>query len=98
MNIPRTWRKWILGWVFFALIGIQISESTHHHESAALQNACVVCQLVTHQQLDVPPPIDVPMAAVLLLLFTVLYSRHVLLIADTDYVSYSSRAPPYLSV
>lgn len=97
MNLSRSWRNWILGWVFVALIGIQIIESTHHHESEAQADDCPVCQLVVHQQLDVPQPPVVLVATVLIFLFDLSCRRHPLQIANPRYASYSTRAPPFLT-
>ena len=95
MNLARTWRNWILGWVFLALVGIQVIESSHIHKSAALEDACPVCHVMAHQQLDVAPPPPVPMAAVLFLLFILSHRRQILRIAESHCASYYSRAPPY---
>jgi hypothetical protein len=95
MKISRTWRIWILGWVFITLLGIQIIESSHHHESSALEQACAVCQFMAHHPLDVTPPAAVLIAVALVLLLTLPRWRQTFLIAKAPCASYFSRAPPY---
>ena len=95
MNLPRTWRKWILGWVFLALIGIQIIESTHHHESEAAEDACVVCQFVAHLPLNIPQPAIATMGLVLVLLYILSRQQLAPRVADSQLAFYSPRAPPY---
>lgn len=97
MGGPRSWRLWILGWVFVALLGIQLIESTHHHDSAALEAACAVCQVAAHHALDVPPPPTAPLVAVLFFLFLIVISRQPLRVGKAPRASYYSRAPPYLA-
>lgn len=94
MKLSRTFRFWILGCVFFALLGIQIIESTHHHESAAIEDACSVCQIVAHTPLDLAPPVAALIATVLLLLFSLPSKQKKTQITCTYYASYHSRAPP----
>lgn len=95
MKLPRTWRRWILGWVIVAFLGIQIIESTHHHDSAASEEACAVCQTLAHHPLDIAPPVAPPMAAVLFLLFFISTWQPVPRIAKAFCASYQSRAPPH---
>ncbi|OIQ88230.1 hypothetical protein GALL_298820 [mine drainage metagenome] len=97
MTLARTWRGWILGWALLTVVGIQIIESTHHHESKLLQNKCAVCQFVAHQPIDLLPAIAAPMAATLLLLFVLPYRRHAVPFAEPDCTGYDSRAPPCLT-
>jgi hypothetical protein len=94
MMLARTWRGWILGCVLLAVIGIQIIESTHHHESTALQDKCAVCQFAAHQPIDLLPAIPTPMAAALILLFILPYRWHAAALAEPDCICYDSRAPP----
>lgn len=95
MNLTQTWRNWILVWVFLTFIGTQVIESTHHHESEALQDACAVCQLVAHQPLNAPPPATALIAVALPLLFIFSHWREAVRIADARRASYDSRAPPH---
>lgn len=95
MNISRTGRIWILWWVLIALLGIQIIESSHHHESSALEQACAVCQFVAHHPLDLSPPTIALTAAILVLLLTLLHWRQAFLIAKAPCAAYFSRAPPF---
>lgn len=97
MKLSRTLRYWILGGVFFALLGLQLIESTHHHETAAIEAACPVCQVVAHTPLDVSPPSAALIAAVLLILFYLPSKQQATLIACAYYASYHSRAPPRLT-
>ena len=94
MKLSKTLRYWILGGVFFALLGLQLIESTHHHETAAIEAACPVCQVVAHTPLDVSPPTAVLIVAVLLVLFYLPSQQKTTQIASAYYASYHSRAPP----
>jgi len=94
MMFSTTFRFWILGCVFFALLGVQIAESTHHHESAAIEHACPVCQIVAHTPLDLAPPAATLVATSLLLLFLLPGKQKKTQFASTYYASYHSRAPP----
>lgn len=94
MKMSGTFRFWILSCVFFALLGIQIIESTHHHESTALEDACAVCQIVAHTPLDLAPPAATLIATVLLLLFLLTSRQEKSQFARAYYASYHSRAPP----
>jgi hypothetical protein len=86
-----------MGWVFVALLGIQIIESTHHHESSALEERCVVCQAVAHHPLDVAPPTAAPMVAVLFFLLYLPLGQYAFLVVKVNCTSYYSRAPPNYS-
>jgi Protein of unknown function (DUF2946) len=97
MNPGRAWRRWLLGWVFLAFVGIQIIESTHHHESAADEEKCAVCQVAAHLPFDLVPPAAAPMAVVLFLLFVLTTWRPIFRIAKARCASYHSRAPPRLA-
>ena len=97
MKLTRALRCWILASVIFALVGLQLVESTHHHESAAIEEACPVCQVVAHTPLDLTPPAAVLIATVLLLLFYLCSSQKTSQFACTYYASYHSRAPPLLT-
>ncbi len=88
-------RRWILGWAIIALLGLQIIESSHHHTSAALDEACSLCQVAAHQLLDLAPPAISSLLAVLILLFIRPRWRLTLRVASTRRTSYHSRAPPY---
>ena len=87
-------RRWLLGWVFFAILGLQLIESAHHHESAARQEACVLCQAVAHYPFDLAPPEVALAAAVLFLLFTLPYRQSSCLVVAASHAAYRSRAPP----
>lgn len=95
MKLPRTWRRWILGWVIVAFLGIQIIESTHHHDSTASEEACAVCQVLAHHPLDIAPPAVAAIAAALFLLFVLHLWQPAFRIAKALCASYHSRAPPY---
>ena len=94
MKMSRTLRFWILASVIFALLGIQLIESTHHHESAAIHDACAVCQIVAHTPLDLGSLIAALIATVLVLLFSLPGKQNKSQIARACYASYYSRAPP----
>ena len=94
MKLSKSLRYWILGGVFFALLGLQIIESTHHHESAAIEEACPVCQAVAHLPLDVAPPAAALIVSILLFLFSLPSKQKTILYAYAYYASYHSRAPP----
>lgn len=94
MKISKTLRYWILGGVFFALLGLQVIESTHHHETSAIEAACPVCQVVAHTPLDVAPPAAALISEVLLFLFYLPGQQKTTLIVSAYYESYRSRAPP----
>jgi hypothetical protein len=97
MKLSHYWRNWVLGCVFVALIGIQLIESTHHHESEAQADDCPVCQLVVHQALDIPLPAVVQIATLLLVLFVLACACNESQITESRYNTYSSRAPPFLT-
>jgi hypothetical protein len=97
MKLSCTLRYWILGSLFVALLGIQLVESTHHHESAAIEEACPICQVVAHTPLDLAPPAAALIATVILLLFHLCSKQKTSQVACTYYVSYHSRAPPLLT-
>ncbi len=97
MKLSRSLRYWILGSVIVALLGVQLVESTHHHESAAIEEACPVCQVVAHTPLDLVPPAAAQIATVLLLLFHLCSKQKISQVACTYYTSYHSRAPPLLT-
>lgn len=78
-----------------AFLGIQVIEWTHHHKSAASEEACAVCQVLAHQPLDLAPPAAAPVVAVLFLLFVLTRSQPAFRIAKALCASYNSRAPPY---
>lgn len=94
MKPQRTWHLWILGWVFCAVLGLQLIESSHHHDSLALQEACALCQVAAHQPLDTAPPSLPPVAAVLFLLFILPGARLFFLHGPNRTCAYHSRAPP----
>jgi hypothetical protein len=94
VNLPRTLRRWILGWVIVAFLGIQIIESTHHHETAAAEAACAICQAIAHHPLDLPAPVAVLAATVLFLLFFLSPRQPEFRFAEAFRASYHSRAPP----
>jgi hypothetical protein len=95
MKPSRTLRRWILGWVIIAFLGIQAIESTHHHESAASEETCSVCQVLAHHPLDLALPVAAPVAAVLFLLFFLSQWQPVFRIPSARCASYHPRAPPY---
>jgi len=80
--------------MFLTFFGIQVIESSHHHESTKLQEACAICQVAAHHPFDVVPVATAPMAKVLFLLFILPLRRQTLLIAAAPCASYYSRAPP----
>jgi hypothetical protein len=94
MKLSRILRYWILGGVFFALLGLQLIESTHHHETAAIEAACAVCQVVAHTPLDVALPTTALIVSVLLFLFYLPSKQKTTFISSACYASYHSRAPP----
>jgi hypothetical protein len=94
MKLSKTLRYWILGGVFFALLGLQLIESTHHHETAAIEAACPVCQVVAHTPLDVAAPVAALIVSMLLFLFYLPSQQKTTLVASAYYASYHSRAPP----
>jgi len=91
----RNWRPWILGWVFVALLGLQVIKSSHHHESAALEEACAVCQLVANNPLDVGPPAAAPLTVVLLFVLLLVHRHETVRLPKARCASYSPQAPPY---
>ena len=94
MKLSRTLSQWILGWLFISFFAIQAIESTHLHESDALQNECPVCHVLAHQALDVPPP-DVTLIVTSLFLLFVLSCRiQTVRFASAPQAAYNSRAPP----
>lgn len=97
MNLAQTWRKWILAWVLLTFVSIQVIETTHHHESMAMQDACAICQLVAHQPLNAPPPATAQLLGVLILLYIISHRHPVFQIVESRYFSYFSRAPPHLT-
>ena len=94
MKPLRAWHLWILGWVLCAVLGLQLIESSHHHDSVALQEACALCQVAAHQPLDTAPPLVSLVAAVLFLLFILLRDRLIFLVGQSRPAPYHSRAPP----
>ena len=94
MKLSITLRDWILGSVLFALLGLQLIESTHHHETAAIEAECAVCQVVAHTPLDLSPPAVLLSVVVLLVLFYLPSQQKSALIASAYYPSFRSRAPP----
>jgi Protein of unknown function (DUF2946) len=95
MKPSRTLRRWILGWMIVAFLGIQAIESTHHHESAASEEACSVCQVLAHHPLDLALPVAAPVAALIILLFFISPWQPAFRIAKARWASYHSRAPPH---
>ena len=93
-SLARTWRFWILGWVFLAFLGIQAIESTHHHESAADEDACPICQVMLHQAMDLATPSVAPLAVALFILFIVPQRRRLFRIAKFHSAAYHAQAPP----
>jgi hypothetical protein len=94
MKLGKYFRCWILGSVFIALLGIQLVESTHHHESAAIGDSCPVCQVVAHTPLDLMSPAANLIATALLLLFHLCNKQKTFPVSCTYFNSYYSRAPP----
>ena len=94
MNRIQKWRLLILSLACFALLGLQIIEATHHHDTAAPENACGICQLAAHQVLDLTLPGAALAPPTLLLLFVlpvlILRCRAV----PAPRLAYDSRAPP----
>ncbi len=80
--------------MFLAFLGIQVIESSHHHESTKLQEACAICQVAAHHPFGVVPAAITPMAKVLFLLFILLLRRQTFWIVQAHCASYYSRAPP----
>lgn len=95
MNFSRTWRRWVLGWMIVAFLGILAIEWTHHHTSEASEEACAVCQILEHHPLDMAPPAATLMVAVLFILFALVRSQPLFRIAKALCASYHPRAPPY---
>lgn len=94
MKLPRAWRPWVLAWVMIAFLGIQLIESTHHHESAALEDACTICQVAAQYPLDAAPPLASPLATVLFLLYILPVRRRTFAFVQPCLASFYSRAPP----
>lgn len=94
MKPLRTWHLWILGWVLSAVLGLQLIESSHHHDSLARQEACALCQVAAHQPLDTASPSLPPVVAVLFLLFILPGVRPLFLLGPRRSCAYRSRAPP----
>lgn len=87
-------RLWVLAAFCVALLGLQAIELSHHHESAALEQSCSVCQVLAHQALDHVLPPAVLAASALFLLFMVIQSACIQRFSRIDYLSYNTRAPP----
>ncbi len=94
MKLPLAWRYWILGWLFLAFLGIQVIESTHHHESAAEEDACAVCVVAAHVPFNLTPPAAAPLAAALFLLFVLPHRQLAFRFAKARCAFYDSQAPP----
>ena len=94
MRLPRTCSAWILGWLLLAFVGIQVIESTHHHGSAAEENACAVCVVAAHVPFNLAPPAAAPLAAALFLLFVLPLRQPAFRFAKARCAFYDSQAPP----
>jgi hypothetical protein len=80
--------------VTLCVLGLYTIAATHHHHTAAEENACPICHVFAHQPLDVPVP---PMAAVLvaLVLLFALPRRQIRHpVVRFRWTPYHSRAPP----
>ncbi len=95
MKLPRALRRWVLGCMIVAFLGIQAIESTHHHESVASEEACSVCQLLAHHPLDLAVPVAAAVAVLIILLFFLSQWQPAFRIAKARCASYHPRAPPY---
>jgi len=87
-------RLWVLAAFCVALLGLQAIELSHHHESAALEQSCSVCQVLAHQALDGALPPAALFATAFFFLFVVIQVSRTLRFSRIDYLSYNTRAPP----
>ena len=87
-------RLWVLAAFCVALLGLQAIELSHHHESAALEQSCSVCQVLAHQALDGALPPVALFAAALFFLFVVIQVSRTQSFSRIDYLSDNTRAPP----
>jgi hypothetical protein len=94
MKRLSTMRLWVLALFCVALLGLQAIELSHHHESAALEQSCSVCQVLAHQALDRVPSPTALFVAALFLLFVVIQGTRTLRVSRNDYLCYHTRAPP----
>jgi hypothetical protein len=90
----RGWRLVLLLAVLACFIGLVLAETWHHHESAAEERSCPLCQAADHQPLDLSPPPPGPAAAVLILLYFLLRWEPRLDVISRGGTPYRSRAPP----
>jgi hypothetical protein len=101
-NRPRQsrqrWRVWIIQIALLCLLALHSIGLLHKHATAAEYDACVACQVVDHQALDVPDAGGGALLAQWLLLFLVVpWHRGVVLAAEL-FRRPPSRAPPFLFV
>jgi hypothetical protein len=88
------WRVWLLTWVTLCVLGLYSLAATHHHETAAEEEACAICHVVGHQPLDLQVPTMAPVAVAFVLLFTLPGWHPPLHLARPVDLPYHSRAPP----
>ena len=50
----QSWRSWVVQLALLYFIALHSIGLLHHHVTAAAHDACLACQVVDHQPLDVP--------------------------------------------
>jgi len=89
------WRVWIVQIALLCLLALHSIGLLHKHATAADHNACVACQVVDHQALDVPDGGGGALLAHWLLLFLVVPWLRGVVLAVELFRRPPSRAPPF---
>jgi hypothetical protein len=88
------WRVWVVQVALLCLLCLHSIGLLHKHATAAEHDACVACQIVDQQALDVPDAAGVLLALWLLLFLVAPWHRGVVLAAEL-FRRPPSRAPPF---
>ena len=91
----QRWRVWVIQIALLCLLALHSIGLLHKHATAAEHGACVACQVVDHQALDVPGAAGSALLALWLLLFLVVPWRRGVVLAAELFRRPPSRAPPF---
>jgi len=68
----QRWRSWVVRLALLYFVALHSVGLLHAHATAADRDACLACQVVDHQSLDVPDAGPAPLYALLLLFYLAL--------------------------
>ncbi|MGH8283693.1 MAG: hypothetical protein ACRESE_07595 [Gammaproteobacteria bacterium] len=88
------WFRWVLFAAVLCTVGLYTLEFAHHHETAAAELHCPICQVMTHSALDIFSPQFKPLPPAIRFHFLAFTPRLTSVQGRVLTVKYQSRAPP----